>query len=404
MTMPPPTASSLPIAAREESPSTRPASFVLADPTGSLEGRGIRRVISDSVEAGLTGTASRAVQAEGQGILVGALPFDSRSPAHLVLPVEARHSSRQLASSSDRRHTADAPWRITERPTRERYCAAVTEALARLTSADDARPGSLTKVVLARTLELEAPAPIDPVAVFRRLLADRSATAFCVPLAPRADGLARTFVGATPELLLERRGTAVTSLPMAGSSPRQADPGADQDAARLLAASAKDQHEHRIVVEHVLDCLAPHCRRLNAPRTPVLTSTSTMWHLATPVEGELKRDISSLELAVALHPTPAVCGSPGNEARQLIEQLEPFDRGYFAGAVGWCDSSGDGRWMVAIRCAEIAGTLARLYAGAGIVAESDPESEAAETSAKFRTLLRALGVDEHGQPAARVEQ
>lgn len=355
--------------------------------------------MTEPAAAGLLGAAARALEAAGPGaLLVGALPFAREAPSRLFVPEDTRRFSTATAFGRGPSSALPRPWRVDERPTRDGYRAAVARALERL--AEPATPAGprLTKVVLSRLLELEAPHRIDPLRVLARLSADTRASAFCVPLAARPDGMPRTLVGASPELLVEKHRDTVTSLPMAGSAPRQSDAAADREIARALSASAKDRHEHRLVVEHVLDCLAPHCHQLRAPQLPILSPTATMWHLATPIEGDLKRELSSLELAVALHPTPAVCGLPSEQARTVIAQLEPFDRGFFTGAVGWCDTHGDGRWMVTIRCAEIADRTARLYAGAGIVAGSDPEAEAAETSAKFQTLLRALGVDEHGQP------
>lgn len=376
--------------------------FVLTHQSRKLEAHGAQLTLSLPVADGLLAAASRALGTAGRGaLLVGALPFDRGSPARLLVPEETLCSFVRAPVLSERlAPVAAVPWRVTERPTREGYHAAVRRALERLAAAPASGSPALTKVVLARMLELEAPQRIEPLQVFARLLADTRASAFCVPLDPRPDGAARTLVGASPELLVDKHGTKVASLPMAGSAPRQADPAADREAARTLAESAKDRREHRVVVEHVLDILAPHCHQLRAPELAILSSTATMWHLATPIEGDLKRDISSLELAAALHPTPAVCGSPTDQAYALIGRLEPFDRNYFTGTVGWCDAHGDGRWMVSIRCAEIAERTALLYAGAGIVAGSDPEAEAAETSAKFRTLLRALGIDECGRPLA----
>ncbi|MCC7126211.1 MAG: isochorismate synthase [Acidobacteria bacterium] len=384
-------------AARQPAPADS-LPFVFAGDGQTIEAVGARLILSQSVADGLLDAALRVVGAGGVSILVGALPFDRHAPAHLVAPEQSRRVSSQPGNQVHGAAPARLTWSVTEQPSRAAYQTAVREALARMAGAVRNGSPAVTKVVLARMLELEASAPIDPRQVFARLLADTNASAFCVPVAPRDGGTARTLVGASPELLVQKQGTTVTSLPMAGSAPRQADPAADRETARALGASAKDQREHRVVVEHVLDTLAPHCRRLHAPAAPVLASTSTMWHLATPIEGDVTRDISALELAIALHPTPAVCGSPSEAARALIAELEPFDRGYFTGAVGWCDARGDGRWNVTIRCAEIEGRAARLFAGAGIVAGSDPAAEAAETSAKFRTLLRALGVDEHGHP------
>ncbi|WP_236638426.1 chorismate-binding protein [Mangrovicoccus ximenensis] len=175
---------------------------------------------------------------------------------------------------------------------------------------------------------------------------------------------------------------------------RQADPVADAAAAAGLAGSDKDRREHAIVVEYILDTLAPFCRSLGTPEGTRLTSTRSMWHLGTPIEGVLKDEgLPSAVLAARLHPTPAVCGLPCNRAEELIRKLEPVPRDYYAGAVGWTDAHGDGAWHVAIRCAEICGAEARLYAGAGIVPGSDPEAEVAETGG------RRLEGQRRGRPA-----
>ena len=190
------------------------------------------------------------------------------------------------------------------------------------------------------------------------------------------------------------------SHPLAGSARRSNDTAADQAAADSLDHSDKDHREHALVVEAILDILAPHCRQLTAPSQPELMGTQTMWHLGTHIEGKLKRpdEVSAAELAAALHPTPAVAGSPRKAATDLIHRLEGYERGFYAGAVGWTDMAGDGVWYVSLRCAEVAGAEARLYAGAGVVEGSTPEGEAAETSAKFQAMLRAFGIDEGGQP------
>jgi isochorismate synthase len=179
---------------------------------------------------------------------------------------------------------------------------------------------------------------------------------------------------------------------------------ADRDAGAQLLASPKNQREHRAAAEMVLDTLTPYCRKLSAPLGIALTSTAGMWHLGTRIEGLLRdRDTPCAELLAALHPTPAVCGLPRQIAEAALPQLEGYDRGFYAGAVGWLDDSGDGAWYLALRCAEISGCEARLYAGAGIVAGSTPEAEEAETSAKFRAMLGAFGVDESGIALAETE-
>ncbi|MNC45018.1 Isochorismate synthase DhbC [compost metagenome] len=145
-----------------------------------------------------------------------------------------------------------------------------------------------------------------------------------------------------------------------------------------------------------MDALAPWCSELRAPPAPALVSTRTMWHLGTRIEGRLHRpnEVSAAELAALLHPTPAVCGAPRDRAAAMIRELEAYDRGFYAGALGWTNAGGDGAWYVALRCAEICGAEAHLYAGAGIVDGSDPVAEADETSGKFQAVLRALGVGE----------
>lgn len=368
--------------------------IILRSPDRTLNAAGIRHVLREPVAGELVAAASRLFAAGSAGdVVAGALPFDRQAPAYLISPETARF---EPTASGVENWAGDTPpsWTVAEHPSREAYQSAVREVLTRLAAAADGPGEGLTKVVLARMLDVATTEPIDARRVLARLIAAGAEDAYCVPLPSDSDGTARVLVGASPELLVETRSRVVTSLPMAGSAPRDGDPRADREAAEALMHSAKEQAEHRLVVEFVLDTLAPHCRQLQAPDQPVLASTATMWHLATPVEGALRRDVSSLELAAALHPTPAVCGTPRDDARAVIGELEPFDRGFFGGAVGWCTDSGDGRWMVTIRCAEIAGRTARVFAGAGLVRGSDPVTEADETGAKFRTMLRALGIDE----------
>ncbi len=395
--------------------------FVMADGDGALVARGVRRVLPAVSRASVGAAAAALLDGARDGtcaaLVVGALPFAEARPARLFQP----RSVRRLAPAALARELGerDAPGdarqagsvlRVAAEPERSMYEELVAETLARL---GNGSRGTLRKVVLSRTLEVCLSDRVDVRALLSRLYEDRSATTFCVPLgdsrtalrssgesavaaaAPESPGAAPFLVGATPELLLDRRGTRVVSRPLAGSTRRRSDARADRAAGGALARSAKDRLEHALVVEHVADTLAPHCSELRVPRAPELTSTSTMWHLGTTVEGTLRdADVTALDLAAELHPTPAVCGLPRDLAMAAIHELEPFDRGYFAGAVGWCDERGDGRWMVAIRCAEVDGASARLYAGAGIVAGSEPGAEAAETAAKFATMLRALGAGE----------
>ncbi|TCK23850.1 isochorismate synthase [Ancylobacter aquaticus] len=383
------------------SPSFAPAAdmaFVLAGADETLVARGVLGCIAEG--PGSLGERVRLLLAEGEGpdLVVGALPFRADAPPHLYRPaaLSRRPGLVDLAAASPspgRAGTLRSPrWQVAPEPTLAAYEAAVAGALARMAQGGE----GLRKIVLSRSLKITADRPLDATALLRALARDESVVAFCVPLP--SPGAPRALVGATPERLVSKRGMAVTSHPLAGSSRRARDAGADRAAAQALLGSEKDRREHREVVEAILDQLAPHCAELAAPSEPELTSTASMWHLGTPIAGRLRDDsLSALDLALLLHPTPAVCGTPRLPAARAIAELEGYERGFYAGAVGWCDASGDGDWHVAIRCAELAGREARLYAGAGIVAGSDPAAEGEETSAKFAALLTALGIDEQGR-------
>lgn len=241
------------------------------------------------------------------------------------------------------------------------------------TAVDRIRSGHLSKVVLARDLLAIAETPIDARVLLRRL-ADRYPSCYTFACA----GL----VGATPELLVRRMGGRIESLVLAGTMPRDAD--------AALYASAKDREEHAYVTDMVRAALAPLCHELTMPDEPELLRLSNLVHLATPVHGRLGEQRSVLDVVAALHPTPAVGGTPTDIALDLIRELEAMDRRRYAGPVGWIDSRGDGEWAIALRCAEIEGTQARLYAGGGIVAGSDPAAELAEVQTKLHVMRYAL--------------
>jgi isochorismate synthase len=199
------------------------------------------------------------------------------------------------------------------------------------------------------------------------------------------------LVGATPELLLRRRGRLVEATPLAGSSQRFGDAARDRASADRLFRSGKDREEHAVVVQDVGASSMPSARTSSTRTSRSCSAPRTCGTSATPFRGRLHDpSVTALELVAALHPTPAVCGSPRETAREALEDLEPIDRGGYAGPVGWMDANGDGEWAIALRCAEITGSMARLFAGAGIVADSEPEAELDETERKFRALLDAL--------------
>jgi menaquinone-specific isochorismate synthase len=250
-----------------------------------------------------------------------------------------------------------------------RHLRAVATAVERI------RAGQVSKVVLARDLLAVADAPIDTRVLLRRL-ADRFPSCYTFACA----GL----VGATPELLVRRTGGEVESLVLAGTIAKS------DDAAARLFTSAKDREEHGYTAEMVRAALAPLCSELTMPAEPELLRLANLIHLATPVRGRLESERSVLDVVAALHPTPAVGGAPTETALDLIRELELMERGRYAGPVGWIDSRGDGEWGIALRCAQIEGNQARLYAGGGIVAGSDPAAELAETQTKLRAMRHAI--------------
>jgi menaquinone-specific isochorismate synthase len=258
----------------------------------------------------------------------------------------------------------------------ERWEGAVTEAVERI------RAGSVTKVVLAREVEVEANRPIVVPTVLRRLRSlYPSCTTFLV------DG----FLGASPELLVSRWGTSVRSRPLGGTRPHSGDPAVDAEQAAHLLASDKDRREHSVIVEAVAAALRPVCTDLDVPDTPAIVQLRNVLHLGTPIEGRLQEPPATvLELARLLHPTPAVGGFPRAEALAVIAELEQSDRGRYAGPVGWVDRHGDGELVLGIRSAAVDGARATMWAGVGVVEGSDTAAELAETQYKLQALLAAI--------------
>jgi isochorismate synthase len=366
----------------------RPGSFLLTSPERSLLATGERQVVTERDPDELAKRVTKLLVDSDVPVAVGALPFDPDTAPHVVLPDAVRWSGPLPAYP---RRPVGAAAKVEPVPSRAGYARAVASAV------DALKAGELRKVVLARALRLTMAAPVDVGTLLANLVSDNVAGfTYAVDL-PAVTGR-RTLVGATPEMLLSRTGATVTANPLAGSIPRDSDPVRDRANGEALLASAKDRDEHRVVVEAVADALRPFCRTLHVPAEPSLISTTAVWHLSTHVTGELRDPgVSSLRLASALHPTPAVCGTPVSDARATITALEPFDRGFYAGAIGWCDADGDGQWVVGIRCGELVEPVVgpstmTLYSGAGIMPASVPELEVTETSAKFQTLLRAMGL------------
>jgi isochorismate synthase len=354
-----------------------------------------------AVAAGEVQRALRAIECRNEVGLPGcgpvafaALPFSDDAPASVVVPslvvgrtpdgtawtttVGTGELPAPTVVPPGAGHEPAGPGAYRVRATRpaEEWCGAVARAV------EAVRAGEVDKVVLAREVVVEADAPLSAGAVLRRL-----AAAYPSAMIYGVDGL----VGASPELLVSRSGDVVRSHPMAGTTLRSGDPAADARLAASLLSSAKDRAEHQITIDMVLDAVLPFCSYVDSEPEPGIVASANVQHLASLVEGRLSSPPASvLDLVAALHPTPAVCGWPVAPARELIDRLERLDRGRYTGAVGWVDADGNGRFAVAIRGAELEGNRARLFAGTGIVADSDPVTELAETRAKLQAVLSAV--------------
>jgi len=359
-------------------------SFVLAGPAGTLVADGIKTAFPE------VAAASLALRDGSADLVVGALPFDvQNTPAALFTPLSATFS--QTLNWPAPREPAKV--RIVEaEPDPQQHRSRIQSTLRELNNPES----PLQKVVLARALRMLADDPIDESTLLARLLAaDASASGYLVDLTAAGGAYAGSvLVGASPELLVARSGRQVTCQPFAGSAARSEDPCIDAANGQRLRESGKNRHEHQLVVDTMRQALAPLCTELDVASEPQLSRTATLWHLATPMRATLREpSTTAIDLALALHPTAAVGGVPTQPATELIARLEG-DRGFYAGAVGWCDRHGDGRWVVAIRGAQLSADRRNVVAraGGGIVAESDPDEEVDETSTKFRTILSALGV------------
>ncbi len=336
-------------------------------------------------------------------IAFGTIPFLPQQPAEFVVAKAtfakredgthtvtlvgesaAEVSDEAVAQAISSAATARPPrpssnsFRVGARTPVGRYLDAVT--LAR----DAVRGGLLKKAVIARDIEVHADEPIDVHSVLLRLRASfGSSYRFCIG----------NMIGATPELLVEVNGREIRSRPLAGTTPRTGDPETDKQLAEELVASTKNQIEHRVVVDMVHDTLLPFCSYLDWEAEPSIVTVANVQHLGTFIEGALTEPTAHvMTLVKELCPTPALGGFPSADAIDFITTNEPMERGNYGGAVGWMDNNGNGTFAVTIRCAELSDDrrTARLFAGGGIVAESNPYAELAETQAKFQAMLSAI--------------
>lgn len=363
-----------------------------------LAGRGLAaRVGVDDAVRVLAGL-EHDTTVEGAGaVALGNVPFLPGAAADLVIPevvfrkhpdgsqtvtvvgdVDPRDATLTALECRPASIATASSWSIEPGVDVDHYLAAVTSAR------DAVRAGGLTKAVIARPIIVRSSEPIDVHAVLRRLRAS-----FGSSYRYSIDG----FIGASPELLVEVEGAMVRSHPLAGTAPRTGDVDNDAQLAAELVASTKNQIEHRVVIDVVHDTLLPWASYLDWEPEPSIVTVANVQHLGTRMEGMLSQPAPTvIELVRTLSPTPALGGHPREAAIGLIRSVEGFERGRYGGAVGWVDANGGGTWAVAIRCAELAGDLrsARLVAGGGIVADSDPRAELAETQAKFQAMLSAI--------------
>ncbi|WP_188113436.1 isochorismate synthase [Nocardioides humilatus] len=315
---------------------------------------------------------------------IGALSFAAGAPGILHQVVG---SERPLVGPETT--PRERKYEVYEFPTAEAYADMVRAVLDKIAA------GVVRKVVIGRCLDVISDPPLEPAEIIDRLLETRPGRyVFSVPLTESlVDG--PLLVGASPELLVSRHGDQIACTPLAGSVPRSADPDEDARRATALQASDKDLAEHAFVVDAIVHALKEVCVDVEPPTGPTMLATDTVWHLASPITARLEDPAtgpSALHLAQMLHPTPAVGGVPAAAAAEAIADLEGDLRDYFAGCVGWVDGSGDGVFAITIRAAVIDGARMRLFAGAGIVAGSDPDSEVRETGAKLATMTKVAGL------------
>lgn len=349
--------------------------FTMRSPRGTLETGGSLHPV-DAEDC-------LAVARERGSIVVGLLPFDPSEAPRLAVPETYRWTAGTQGS--------DDVVRVA-RPTgslgveSQIYREAVASAVQRI------HDGRLEKVVLSRALELHYDdEPLDPAAVYTNLMA-LNPTAYVFSVHDQSTG--EYIMGASPELVIGVEDGRFSTHPLAGSASRATSSGPTDDvqAGEALMKSAKDRAEHATVVDDISRRLEPISQELTVPPAPSLVGTPQLWHLGTHITGVLKEGLSALDAARAVHPTPAICGTPRNAALEVIRELEPSDRGFYGGLVGWTDPDGNGEWALNLRSGRVGPGTATLRAGAGIVNGSTPAGEHQETAVKLSTFLAALGL------------
>jgi menaquinone-specific isochorismate synthase len=357
-----------------------------------LTATGTKRIASLAAqwrELVATASVEDSVNLPGTGLVAfGSIAFadSSSSESVLIVPkaiIGSRDGRSWLTTVNGSEWPTKVPYRVNEplvmrsgTQSREGFEASVQRAI------DAIEKGEAKKVVLARDLTIATPEDFDIRPVLAKL-AEKYPSCWVYSV----DG---TF-GASPELLVRVAHGQVSARVLAGTAGRGTDPAVDQAIAAALAGSSKNLAEHTFAVDSLVQALEPFCEQVDADSEPFSLALPNVWHLASDVHGVLKQDSSVLDVAEALHPTAAVAGTPRAAAQRLIEQLEPFDRGRYAGPVGWIGADGDGEWAIALRGGQLGSDQITAYAGCGIVAESEPSAELAETDLKFQPIIGALG-------------
>ncbi len=387
--------------------------WLFSDDTSGIAGRGealrinLPHGLSDPADVEAATETLRSIRFLGDlghpgsgPLALGALPFDPAEPGYLVVPavVFGRDGDASWVTTVGYVGSADPPAGTLHPrgldipPSRagsspERFSLTPTLSHADWQgivagALEEIDCGSFEKVVLARRVDIEADRDFVVTEVLERL---RTLYPSCMLF--KMEG----FIGASPELLVRRRGREVDSHPLAGTVARSGDGADDERLVASMMGSAKTRQEHRVVVDAIAGALRPLCETLDVPGTPSVMSMRNVSHLASRITGRLATDAPSvLGLAARIHPTPAVGGHPTDAAVRYLQKVEGFDRGRYAGPVGWIDSRGDGCFALGIRSAQVSGRRASIFAGNGIVAGSDPASELTETQLKLQALLSAL--------------
>jgi menaquinone-specific isochorismate synthase len=383
----------------------RGCALKIAIPNGTADVGHVREILSsicadDSVERAATGP-----------VALGSLPFMPREPGYLIVPEVLVAKSSDGTAWYTVVHPKSKPkppppnlvgdliaapspheFSLRSAVSHERWCELIAEAVTRI------EDGSLDKVVLARAVDVEASSAFVLADILARLEAlFPSCMVFSMDITVDDAAAPVRFIGASPELLVSRKGTTVKAHPLAGTIARSGDPETDARLASELLRSTKDRWEHSLVIDTIDAILRPICSELDVPAIPSIVPLRNVSHLGTLIVGSLPAvevstgaAPSALEFASALHPTPAVGGVPTQRSLQVIRELEPTERGHYAGPVGWVDAAGNGEWAVGLRTATVSGACARMMAGGGIVSDSEPNSELAETQLKLQALLSAV--------------